>query len=91
MAGTSNCVHNITLRLLLFFEGTCRSGKLNECMSCNRVHGNVKLCGYWIVIAIKLQCTIPHSLTSQNIGGWNFQVKQNTSKSFKSGTLRVSH
>ena len=69
MAGTSNCVHNITLRVLLFCEGTCRSGKLNECMCCNRVHENVKLCGYLIVIAIKLQYTIPHLLTSQNIGG----------------------
>ena len=46
MAGTSNCVHNKTLRLLLFLEGTCRSGKLNECMCCNHVHRNVKLCGY---------------------------------------------
>ena len=46
MAGTSNCVQNITLRLLLFFEDTCRSGKFNECMFCNRMHGNVKLCGY---------------------------------------------
>ena len=46
VVGTSNCVYNITLRLLLFFEGTCRSEKLNECMCCNCVHGNVKLCGY---------------------------------------------
>ena len=26
----------------MFFESTCRSGKLNECMCCNCVHGNVK-------------------------------------------------